>query len=379
MTTLLIVFFLAFKNLNAESFYMSEIFAESKSPWLELTNTSDKQIYIEDISVEIKVEEKISYFGQKTLKQAVVFSDRLIIAQEPDLGLGECLSPHLPVIILSDLHIARGKKITLCISINKQKSQCSTLSAKNRFHEGTSLYRAQEENIWLNEPCLLKPFVFATPGLIERACAHDNNFAADIFDCQISFKTAIVEFKPEEAFTPIIQSLTLEQSPPHALIEFEDKDLSDLWLMRLCAAPLESNTICYELNEPQSARAGEKNKILIPDHAFGFPTLLKAQIRDLYGLNNFYVINKSTENNIDEINLDIKNNNNNFELLLTLSSTQIPLSCTIFEENSDVIAQRAFVSAGRHRIRFATKDPRIVIEIIHKIHKKDIIKDLPSL
>jgi len=371
-------------NLGAENFYVSEIFLSSgvakehKAQWLELHNTSKRSLIINFIKIEIHAGDHSPRVIEKHIESPVLFEERLIIAHEKDLGLGLCFDEHMTLIALEDFYINKAKNIKICISLNQEQT-CFKIAA-NLFAKKSSFYKSPE-NIWRSEPCALTKDIYATPGLAERVCLLDSNFALDIIkDCQNpKINPKIINFNAHSYAKPIITSAHM--SSTHNLdFKFKDDDLSDLWQLSHCSAPATSMLICHELRAPFSVDTTQENNIKIPEDLKHHKQKLFLTVRDLHGLSDSVEITRDIEGkeitNKSKLlkSKIISTGMNRFSLELHIEATEVPLNAQILSAMGDVLAQRAFVNAGVYRLNFSTKDSLVKLTVLSQT--QNILTDL---
>jgi hypothetical protein len=116
----------------------------------------------------------------------------------------------------------------------------------------------------------------------------------------------------------------------------------------------------------------QNKDISIPEYSKQSDEKISVGVRDLYGLrNSTEVILESpkniTNNELDQIQSNLKSlGNNKFRLDLTLESHHVPLNTQILSSAGEVLSQRAFVSAGVHKIDFISEETDIKLNLASK-------------
>jgi hypothetical protein len=378
----LIYFLLSFKLLSTEEFFISEIFAsDKKSHWFEILNLSDNLIIINHIKLELFEDTKKILDINKILTMPVIFKKYIIITNNFNLGLDSFVSAKITRILLSDLVFAKPKKLTLCLTLNKNNSTCASLESHHRFQEYTSLYRSQPDSLWLNEPCMVSPRLFATPGFAEKACADEPDFAHAIAAGEDSLRNYIQTkvLQPAQASKPKLNFVKFEKSKLEFL--YHDSDLSDLWQASLCSTPRESEIICHELITPFVVNPNQMLSYdLSPDTTIVGQTLM-LEVRDLYGLTDNY---KHINNNFisySKPDLKIQNiSRDTYKIKFYIGPESVPANFIITALAKEIIiSQKVLSVTGNYDFNFITPEKLLDIKIYNKNYSWEYDQNLSEL
>ena len=178
---ILLVFLIAVKGFG-EDFIISEIFANPKGSssnqgksWLELS-VLGAPIIVHHLKVTVyrSKNSEPEIIVEKTLSEKILFDDKLLLAEDKNLGSKQCLRSQVPLIEIAPLKLKNAKWQKICIELNHQET-CAVIGSLNKFADGVSLFRSPTDlslqPIWLHEPCYLGEGIFASPGLDARFCA----------------------------------------------------------------------------------------------------------------------------------------------------------------------------------------------------------------
>lgn len=359
---LILIFVVNSKNLFSQTYFVSEVFANAlgakanlKSQWLELKNR-EQAIKLHEIKLEI-FEDKASPLTVHKFLKDISFEDYLLIAHHENLGLTHCLNKQLKIIVMPELNLSKKQKI--CVTLNQDKPACITLGGQI-FLDGVSLFRYYEKDhigaLWQNEPCQLLDGIFATPGLPDRACAHDPGFATKItVDCFLNKPDAYTlnyaSFHDLQGHKPEITTKTFDPKTRKFSVNLKDADKHDRWRSSLCVAPQNSHLLCHEL-EPLKDLSPALSK---------WPTLmgedLSLETRDIVGLSDSILLaSKKPQEKHPPISLKLEALSAHKRVLKISLSQEIPLNYRLLNKSGDILSQGVLTKAGEYRLYFSSSD-----------------------
>lgn len=277
----LVVLFLSAQAMS--TFLITEVFANgmgagsnNNKSWIEVTLLSKETIIIEYLKISIiTVKDKGDEIVEYVPAEAVKFSDRLILAENKNLGSTKCLSPQLPIIELPKLKIKNAREQKICLKLNEDET-CVVLGKKDVFPDGVSLYRSLsdlgEHPHWFKEPCFIGEHMFASPGLRERFCEEPQEI---FIECPSSvFK--IFEPQPQE-----VPSIIIRHDNARVFVKLESQE-GYPWKAHFCASSKPEGRLCHEIAQLIIVLAGEQ-EIKMPQWNQFFGRYGSLRFRDLMG------------------------------------------------------------------------------------------------
>lgn len=361
-------------------FTISEIFLNSAGPgrdygkeWIELSKLVQEKIFISRLRLEIYQKNEEPVFSEAVdLSPSVEFRNQLLIAQNKNLGLSECLKNDIAVVVLTKFNLPNNGDYRFCVTINDQQKACATLSKKIKPIDGVSLFREltdeAESPWWKAEPCHLIDDVFATPGLNARACQQSPPLKDAIFEpCVDPHQPRgppVVERLSVDNRSLNLASLqwSLHEDGIFTLSFTTTEDMAEPWLLSPCRASEKSERTCDVEGFSIVVATGTPNRIDLRSLAQPVNGRRFFRLRNLYG----------REGEIDEPEKmlypqavvgtrrpDIKvfPKSDSISIATNLLERDLPLNVQILARGGEIIGQRAFVSAGLKNIELNV-DPR---------------------
>lgn len=292
-------------QLCATSFFISEIYANSPGrtsddgkEWFELAN-SGEAITISHLLVSIFDSTTANdttpvLEARRSFSPGIHFYERLVIAQEKNLGLNYCLKNDLPVVVMPDVKFKNTGGIKLCVTINNETKRCASIARTTARPDGVSLFNEDSDVataiFFRTETCHLIDNIFATPGTHAQSCFRSTATTKKILmECPIENDTTDslptpssllpIELLPSLATIHSVDwNINLQQQLISELIfadsvdgeifsrdvtntnehESSDETLAEPWLVRLCSSAEANQTICHQHDTVKTARSRER-------------------------------------------------------------------------------------------------------------------------
>lgn len=378
-------------SIFAESFYISELFAnkggrhnQSLNFFMELHNISQHRILVSRVLLEISSGKEENIIREEiTLKKALPFDDRLVLAQEPDLGLGLCLNSDITFILLPVFNLEKNKNHKICLTINNNERDCALFKDDYRSKNGAAVFRnydgSKVQPYWLFESCHLLNNIFATPGYEPQACLTRDLAFSILVPCE---EDGTSKNKIQEKALLLSEAMPPKITVPiSGMIRIEDEDENDLWHFSQCVAPKDALHICHELEAPQSIKKEQDEHIKEFNWPAKLGSVLSYKVRDLYGLSDIIQAkeNNAKRNINDLLVTSEKNNAQKLLIKLHLLSTDLPINYWVKDRKGHVIAAGAFIKDGEREVLVdLTDDGNLDLELQSLHENRSVLLNIGS-
>lgn len=263
-------------------FLITELFANgmgagsnNKKSWIEVTLLPEKTVTIEHLKVTITAEKDGS---NEVIEYAppypITLSDRLIIAEDKNLGTKKCLSSEQPIMELPRLRIKNARTQKICLQLNDIES-CVVIGKKDVFPDGVSLYRSlldrNEHPHWFKEPCFIGEHMFASPGLTERFCQESREVFVDCPGARFTV------FEPHNPALDIL----VRSNNATVFIKLDDLKGNIPWRAHFCASSKPQGPLCHEITS--LIALGGEQLLNMPTWPHFFGAYSSIHFRDVMG------------------------------------------------------------------------------------------------
>lgn len=295
---ILLVFLIAIKGFS-EDFVISEIFANPKGSssnqgksWLELSVVGAPRI-VHHLKVTIYRSKgsEPEIIVEKTLSEKILFEDKLLLAEDKNLGSKQCLRSQVPLIKIKPLKLKNAKWQKICIALNHQET-CAVIGSLNKFADGVSLYRSPTDlslqPIWLHEPCYLGEGIFASPGLEGRFCALGS---VQIFGECPKKGGELKSFTIASGAAAKIIEGRRDQS--EVIFRLNGDDRHNPMRTSFCVSLKPQSKLCHELAVVRSFAAGPEYRLAVTTWPKAMGSFLALEVRDLAGKSDRIILSKS--------------------------------------------------------------------------------------
>lgn len=338
----LILLQIIFSMSAYSSFVITEIYGNSLGrgsdrgkEWIEIKNAEATTLIVESVLITT-----FDHHGNETstsssvkLARPLMVDDFLIIGQQKKLGFNNCVNREIKTILAPGFSINNSGKQKICVTINNI-NKCLTLSSKDKFEDGVSLYVNHGRNgiRSLNYThCLLSDGVRATLGFSNDQCGKIKNIFTPCFarkntidDFSILDSKQIYEGKISDELKYILSSFRLYLSCDNSVI------------CNPVTVPKIFNTTSY-----QKYLDGEPPNYLLINDLLSSETYMLAP-------NENGLLRSTVELKTHTAKL-IKISATKYLLNLHLSSSS-PVNIYLLNESEQTLWQRAFLSGGKKSI-----------------------------